>query len=237
MVPPRPQSCVRQSGCSAGSRTQALTAFTIHFFLFFFQVTGLPRPSVPCAGHQRPPGHQRAVASRPARRLPPRLGSHAPSAHSPGGPRRQGQRSPAPLPRPAQAPLQPRAALWRRGAQRRRGPRAAECELAVDSGPLAAEPEGVWQRGGTSVHGRQAAGLSEPTGPHCHSPSTQHPMAGAGGDSALALARLETAPFRDITFSPWTLQMLPLRAFKDLGIGRVSWVISPWAQSVTRGSL
>ena len=141
----------------------------------FFSGDRTAPPLSPLRWASEAPGRQRAAASRPARRLPPRLGSHAPSAHSPGGPRRQGQRPPAPLPRPARAPLQPRAALGRRGMQRRRGPRAAECELAVDSGPLAAEPQGVWQPGGTSVHGRHAAG------PHHYSPSTQHPMAGQGG--------------------------------------------------------
>ena len=42
-------------------------------------------------------------------------------------------------------------------------------------------------------------------------------------DSALALAHPpKKTPFRGITFSPWTLQMLPLRAFKDLGMRKVS---------------
>lgn len=84
-----PQLLAAESGCSVGSRTQALTAFTIpSISFFFFSRRRQHRPSVPCTGHQRSPGHQRVVASRPARRLPLRVRSHAPSAHSPGDPDR-----------------------------------------------------------------------------------------------------------------------------------------------------
>ena len=201
-----------------------------HPFLFFFSGDRAAPPLSPLRWASEAPGRQWAAASRPARRLPPRLGSHAPSTHSPRGPRRQGQRPPAPLPRPARAPLQPRAALRRRGAQRRRGPRAEECEPAVDSGPPAVELQGVWQRGGT------VSMAARPLGPTVTHQALSTQWRGRG-DSALAPARPETAPFRGLTLSPWTLQILPLRAFEDLGMGRVSWVISPWALSVTRGSL
>ena len=179
-----PQLLAAESGCSLGSRTQALTAFTINFFFFFFQVTSQHHPSVPCAGHQRSPGRQRAVASRPARCLPPHVRSHAPSAHSPRGPR-QGQRPPVPLPGPAPAPLQPRAALRGRGAQSRRGPRASPS---------------LTKHLHSAGSGRGGGGGGLGPGP------------GPGPSS-------ENGPFGGITFSPWTLQMPPLRAFKDLGMG------------------
>lgn len=100
-----------------------------------------------------------------------------------------------------------------------RGPRQGQRPPALLPGPA---PAPLQPR--AALRGR---GVRSSRGPHRHSPSTftQHPVAGqgVGMDSALALAHPpKTTPFRGITFSPWTLQMLPLRAFKDLGMRKVS---------------
>lgn len=152
-----PQLLAAESGCSveAGLRRSHHSPSHQFLFFFFFFPDGDSTALSPLHWAPEVPGHQRVVASRPARRLPLRVRSHAPSAHSPGT--QTGTETPSTAAQSCPSPAPASSCLTGRGAQSK-GPHRHSPTPSLST---------QWQGGG-------GGGLGPGSGPSSSGPIQRH---------------------------------------------------------------